>query len=515
MYQNIDLPAGIKSNGTQYQKRGAWRDGDRIRWHNGLLRPIGGWVSFGGVAGDLDQVLTDPTTEAARALLVWEGNDGTPYYAVGYNKGVKAFNEAASTVYDITPAAFVARVSGPAIEDGYGDWFYGSDAYDTARLYETATAPIFNWCFRNWGENLLMAERGAPSNLYEWDLTLAAIAVPVANSPTDFDCFHVTDQRIVMVAGTSTEPRLVTWCDSEDNTAWTPAVTNQAGFQTLSGAGRFQEIVNFQNQILLISENDAWRANYLGPPYIFGFDRVGDDCGIEAAAAVATTEAFVVWPGRRSFFLYDGNAVQPLNCDVMDEVSTALEAVDWSKTTSFVNAAWSEIWWFFQSQASTTGEPDTYITWNYKDKHWTTGTIPRTVGYGGDAGRAPVMMGSDGYIYRHEQDGVIPSVTASTEVFAETAPIELRGGNNTQYISAILPDFISTGEVDVYLIGQDAPSGPEISFGPYTISYPATSSQPIPTRARGHTVRLRVQGKSGTWSLGSLRLDFVNNGGKK
>ena len=514
MYQNVDLPAGMKSNGTLYQNRGSWFTGDRVRWHNGLLRPIGGWASFSSVTGPLDQVLTDPATETARAIHVWEANDGTPYYAVGYNKGIKAFTAGAATVYDITPLGFVDRVAGPVAEDGYGDWFYGAEAYGTARPYDAATSPIFNWCFRSWGERLLAAERGATSKLYDWDLTLLGAAAQVTNAPVDFDCFHVTDQRIVMVAGAATEPRLIQWSDSEDNTSWTPAVTNQAGFQTLSGAGRFREIVSFRNQILLISENDAWQASYLGPPYIFGFDKAGDDCGVEAAEAVATTEDFVVWPSRRNFFIYDGS-VRQLDCDVMDELADAVDDVNWGKTTSFVNANWAEVWWFFQSQNSTTDEPDAYVTWNYKANHWAVGTIPRTAGFGGDAGRAPVMMGSDGYIYKHEQVGTVPQITDTSEIFVESGPIELKGGNATQYVDSLMPDFLVTGTVDVYLIGQDAPTGPEITYGPYEVSYPATSLQPIPARARGQTIRLRVVGKSSNWSLGSLRLNFMGRGGRK
>lgn len=512
MYQNIDLPPGIRSNGTDYQSRGAWLAGDRIRWNKGLIQPIGGWNKFISGVGELDQVLTSPATQISRAVYSWRDNAGASYYVVGHNDGLAAFSRASNTVYDITPAGFTARDAGLESDTGYGDWFYGADSYGTLRPTEDEDASIFNWCFRNWGEGLLASERTSPSKLYEWDLTLADAATQVANSPTNFDCFHVTEQRIVLVAGSETEPRLVTWCDSEDNTEWSPAVTNQAGFQTLSGIGRFKEIVDFRSQLLLISENDAHLGRYLGPPYVLGFDKVGDDCGVASGAAVAATEDFVVWPGSRNFFLYDGS-LRTLDCTVIDELESAMSSINWQKTVSFVNADWSEVWWLFQSFDSATEELDSYVAWDYSTDHWITGTLDRTSGTGN--GPSPLLMGSDGYLYTHEVAGVIPTDTNNAAMFLESGPIELKGGNTTQYIDSFQPDMLAEGSADFYFIGRDRPGGPETTFGPYLVSYPSDTNQPVACRVRGHTVRMKVVGNTSLWSMGSTRLNFKNSGGKK
>ena len=39
----IELPPGMMRNGTPYAARGRWVDGNFVRWHDGSLRPIGGW----------------------------------------------------------------------------------------------------------------------------------------------------------------------------------------------------------------------------------------------------------------------------------------------------------------------------------------------------------------------------------------------------------------------------------------------------------------------------------------
>lgn len=523
-YINLDFMPGMQANGTTYTNRNVWLDGDRVRWHNNALRPIGGWEPFTVGTGQLNQVLTDPVNQKARALLAWKGNDGASLYAIGHNQGLVAWNRGGPNVYDITPTDFTPQPAGLDVEDGYGNWFYGSTAYGTERPYDEQTSPIFNWCLRLWGQNLLAAQRGAPSKLYEWDTGLGNVAEPVANAPVDFDCFHVTEQRIVMTAGSPDAPRLVQWSTSEDNTVWTPSLQNQAGFQTLTGIGRFREIVSVGDQILLIGETDAHVARYVGPPYIFSFDKVGDDCGIIAGGAVAATENFAIWPGQRSFYIFDGS-LKRLDCPVMDRMASIINTPNAGKTVAFINPEWAEAWWLFQGESTgstnaarsivTEDDVNSYIAYNFKEGHWTTGTLDRSVGGGHPVTRGPIMIGHDGYAYSHEQAGVVPYTNTPDEVFIESGPIELTdAGQPAQYITAIMPDMIDVGEADIELIGRDRPGAPEIIYGPYMISFPTNSAQPVPTRARGHSVRMRVKGRQSDFTMGSMRLDVLLGGRK-
>lgn len=512
-YETLSFPPGMSSNGTLYQNRGLWYSGDRIRWHRKLVQPIGGWETFNTSAGPLDAVILDPSVEVSRALKSWQINAGGDVYVVGTNLGLKAFSVSATTVYDITPADFIGVPLDAATSDGYGMWYYGRSAYGTPRPVDATDTTTFNWCMRNWGENLLAAPRGAPSKLYEWAPVFTNPAVAVANAPEDFSCFHVTEQRIVMVAGGTAEPREIIWSDSEDNTLWAPDLTNQAGSQTLAGAGKVLEIVDFRDIMLVVTETDVHTCRYLGPPYIFGFDKIGDDCGAVNGSSVVATENFVVWPGAGAFYIFDGS-VRRLECSVFDKVSAAVSGPNVGKTVGFVNPQWSEIWWLYQGDTGSS-EVDSYVVWDYDENHWFTGTLDRSVGGGLPVTGGPFMMGFDGVCYQHELTGIVPSDIGASEITLESGPIELTKGDTTQYIGAIQPDFIKSGEVELYIIGQDRPGGPETRFGPYLVSYPANTTQPVPCRARGNTVRLEVVGKSSTWSLGDLRLDFTGVGGKK
>ena len=51
----LQIPMGFKKNGTDYECAGRWLDGNLVRFHEGSLRPIGGWQirissAYSGVA---------------------------------------------------------------------------------------------------------------------------------------------------------------------------------------------------------------------------------------------------------------------------------------------------------------------------------------------------------------------------------------------------------------------------------------------------------------------------------
>ena len=531
-YVTLDFNVGMFANGTAYKNRQSWRSGSRVRWFGGVPRTMGGWERYTAATGQpLDPLVTDPVTQAVRAILGWKTNDGSMLYVAGHNEGLVAWRRSSNTVFDITPAGFTPRQKDYDIQSGYGNWFYGSDSYGTERPYEPSTTPTFNWCFRNWGENLLAAERGQPSNLYEWDGTLATVATVVPNAPEDFDCFHVTGERIVMTAGTGTDQRLVQWSDSENNQEWTPAVNNQAGFQRLPGIGRFRDIVNVADHYLLLSETDAYAARYLGPPFVYGFVAVGEDCGVVSPAAVIAAKDRCFWPGQREFFMYNGT-LQKVECPIMDRFAKALSGPQVSKMVGFLNSEWSECWWLYQSEDGS--EVDSYIVFGYDEGYWIDGKLNRTAGGVSTALFGPLMVDHGGVVFRHDVPNTAPvgdddfdvaelpygEYTPSMSPAPEPKPIWLLtnpmdiGNGKVAYVSYINPDFETEGAVDIYLLGQDRPGGPINFFGPYVCDFPAGQSQPIPVRARGMLISALIQSDSSNFTLGSLRLDVQVGGGR-
>ena len=45
----LKLPAGFYRNGTEFEASNRWRDGSLVRWLDGSLKPVGGWITQGGI----------------------------------------------------------------------------------------------------------------------------------------------------------------------------------------------------------------------------------------------------------------------------------------------------------------------------------------------------------------------------------------------------------------------------------------------------------------------------------
>lgn len=503
----IRLPPGFYSRGTDYQSKGRWLGGDRVRFYGGAAQSIGGWERRTDELGTaLAALLSNPATQVARAMHTWRANDGTPQLVVGHNEGLVAVGPT-GVIVDITPAGFATAPSGPTVNDGYGGGYYGLGTYGTARVTDPGDAKVFNWCMRNWGEDLMSGARGFGSVLYSYSIgDPAAVAVPGA--PADFNCFNVTPQRIVMLGGSLLEPRLLTWSDSEDRTLWTPDLTNQAGNYTLPGAGDILEIATVLDNELIVTETDAYVARYIGPPFVYGFDKVGDGCGAVCGAAVVTTQNFAVWPSTRGFFVFDGT-VRNLPCDVIDTISETLDSPQKGTFVGWHNPQWREVWWQYEKDDGSFA----YVVWGYDENYWLTGTLERSAGIDNDIFPYPLMIDPDGFLYNHDLAGVVPGDTAS-ETYLESGAIELGNGDQIMHVARMFPDFESSGSVNVTMYVSDRPGGPERTYGPYNVAFPATVDRPIMTRARGRTMRLRIEGDAGPFTVGVPRLELIPGGAR-
>ena len=498
----IDLPAGVYKNGTDYGAKGRWGDASLVRWQDGALRPIGGWlrrkVKSTGV--DMAVIVASPSTDTIRDIFSWNANNGDEATLLGSNAKVYHMNQD-NQIADITPVGFTTGLNDPALLVGYGTGLYGTEAYGVARSASGVTpVPVPRWTFDAWGEDAILASTGADGKLYDYTPG-DANAVVITNAPTDVVGAVVTDERFLMAIGSATDARKVTWCDKENNTLWAPAVTNEAGSKVLSGAGELLAIKKVLGDIIILSTTDAHIGKYLGPPYVWGFKPIGANCGIISPTSIATTDKFAFWAGKRQFWMYDGD-VRPLPCEVMDYFFHDRDPLMHSKIIATTVSQFNEVWWMYQSTVGT--DIDSYVSYNYASGHWNVGKLARTAQ--GDAGTldSPIMMDSDGFLYNHEQHGVIV-----TGAYAESGPLELKNGANNVDVRYILPDTIQNGDVTITLKGKSMPNATEYDYGPYTLT------NPTPTRATGREIRMRVtaSGARADWEFGSTRLDISGVGG--
>lgn len=485
------IPPGMYYNGTPYDAVNRWHDVNLVRWHDGSMRAVGGWERRAAESGsDLASLTATPDTETVRDCMTYRTLAGTAWSVYGSNAALYSIDYL-GTKRNITPAGFVGGSNGPVDAVGFGVAAYGIRTYGTPRFASDAYPPATaRWAFDMWGENVLASfENG---RLYEY-VPGAAAAVLVANSPLNVQDHIVTDERIVMcIQNNASDTRMVLWSDRENNTVWNSLETNYAGYYRLQGTGKLLGIYKVQGNILILSETDAHIGTYLGAPYVYGFERIGDECAPLGKRAVAATDRFIAWMSDGAFWLYDGT-IKPLPCDILDYISEDMDYRTSSKIWCIVISNYSEIWWFYQSVTSS-NDVDSYVCVNYNTGAWSRGRLARTAGYATGAFSTPIMVDDYGIIWNHEQRDIIPM----GDVYAMTGPMELGQGDTNMAIRRVFPDVKEPDQVEYTFYASQSPVGDKTAFGPYAYSMPIGT-----TGLCGRSIFMKITGATSRWSVGA------------
>jgi hypothetical protein len=501
----LDLPPGLVRNGTSYQNRNRWIDGQLIRFHEGTIRPVGGWAVARTTGG-----LEVQATGFPRYSYSWRKNDGTAWIAMGSSPG-KLYVFSAGVLTDITPAGLTQGVVNGTVSTGvgaYGADLYGGGIYGGGSIAGTII-DADTWSLDNFGEALIACFT-ADGKVYSSIPT--AQATQVTNSPTGVRAIVVTPERFLVALGTTADPRAVTWASQETMTTWTPAVGNSAGDFTLQTNGRPMSGRRTDRETLIWTDADCWSMNYIGGQFIYAFNRKGDNCGLLGPNAVAMAEGAAYWMSDGQFFRYDG-AVRSIPCDVADYVFADLDRTQRTKIIAVPISQYGEMWWFYPALGGTVGLPNVvvtltvtdeegrtgtadfllqssatlgishYVTLNYRTGVWTTGSLGRSAGVGAGVFANPMLWDETAKLYTHEtgQD------RGGTAAFVESGPLELGDGDRVLRVQSLVPDERALGQVRALLYAAFRPMETESLYGPYTLN-PLTD-----VRVSGRQFRFRLE----------------------
>ena len=358
-----------------------------------------------------------------------------------------------------------------------------------------------------------------------------------SSCPTICNIIHVSDSSRFTIAfgcndyGSAVlNPLLVRWSDQENYAVWAPAVTNQAGSFTLSAGSQIIAVRPQRQEILVFTDAALYSMQYLGPPYVWGFNQLGSNISLISPNAAITASNVTFWMGIDKFYMYDGR-VQTLPCTVWQYVFNNINGEQNYQVFAGTNEGFNEVWWYYCSADSTS--VDRYVIFNYADQVWYYGNLARTAWLDSPLRHYPTAAGYNGQVFYHENgvdDGSTnpPSPISS---YIQSANIDIEDGYQYGFIWRMLPNLkfdgstVAAPEATFELLPASNPgSGYGTAEGGDVVSannYSATRqykvqryTQQVNVRLRGRQMALKVSsdGVGTQWQVGNPRIDIRKDG---
>ena len=423
---------------------------------------------------------------------------------------------------------------------GWGAGTWGGGTWGTASAL-TVVNTLRIWTQDNFGEDLLSCVRDG--GIFFWDTSadvlgtdrvtaLASLAGADAETPTIAKQVLVSDRdRHVIVFGCDGEtsigtqdPLLIRFSSQESLTTWKAETTNTAGELRISSGSEIITAVETKSQILVFTDVSVHSLQFLGPPFTFGVSQISENTTIMGPMSAKAVDDAVFWMGFEDFYVYNGQ-VQKLPCTVRSYVFNDFNSNQSEKVTAALNSSNSEVWWFYPSSSST--EIDRYVIYNYEERVWYFGTLPRTVWLDRGVNNFPLAASTDGYLYDHENglnDGSTNPPTPMTS-FIESSQLSIGEGNDFVFLSRLIPDITFDGSVtngpsaDFTLQARNFPGGQYLQTKDSEVVQSATTpveqfTEQAFVRLRGRSFALKVQSNSVDmqWRLGTARVDARQDG---
>jgi hypothetical protein len=464
-------------------------------------------------------------------------------------QGVLSAN--AYTILSPTPATSTAATTGSAnasyqinvgtdtsfVDFGWGTGTWGLSTWGTPRPASAGLSLLSRvWQFDNYGENLIL--QLVDGSIFEWLPSggIGTRATVIAGAPTKskFALISTPDRHLVCFGTESTlgdptsqDPMFVRFSSQEDIGNFVATATNTAGGQRLTDGNEIISAVRSRGQILIWTDTALHGQQYLGPPYTFGFQQLGSNCGIIGPHASADVNGVAYWMSKDAFFVFDGT-VKKLACSVQDFVFEDLNIAQAPLVNVGINTQFNEVTWYYPTLNS--DRINRYVTYNYLENVWSIGTMARTAWHDIGTFDRPIATEflpldteatittiyglTPGRSHLYNQETGVDANGLPLPAYIYSGYFDIGDGDQVLFMKRFIPDFKrQTGDLTVRLLLRLYPqtSATPSSLDPYIIT-PTTDK--VDTRARGRQIQLRIESDElgGWWRFGTMRVDIQPDG---
>ena len=419
---------------------------------------------------------------------------------------------------------------------GAGPWSRGG--WGSSATVTVSGAQLRIWSQDNYGEDLLMAVHDG--GVYYWDTSAGVASRAVALSslaganmtPTIVKQVIVSERdRHVIVFGCDAEatpgvqdPLVIRFSSQESLTDWETRADNTAGELRLGSGSEIIGAVQTKQQVVVFTDVSIHAMQYIGPPYTFGVQEISSGVSIMGPNAMVAVGDVVFWMGKGDFYVYSGSVAQ-IPCDVKEYVFNDINTNQTLKINAGHNGSFSEVWWFYPSSDSS--ENDSYVVYNYDQKIWYYGAMPRTAWVDRGTLGYPIAASPDNYLYYQENglnDGSNNPPTALSP-YIESSVVDIGEGDQFMFASRVIPDLTfrnstSASPTATFTIkARNFPGDNFISSDANAVT--KTASVPVEQftdqvfiRLRGRSMSIRIESNqtNTAWRLGDPRLDVRTDG---
>ena len=418
---------------------------------------------------------------------------------------------------------------------GWGASTWGASTWGTPRSTSSVILDARLWSINNWGEDLVITEKDGGT--YEWNLSGGMStnrATAIANAPTTSTLSLIsTETRHVVCMGTeltigdsaSFDKMFIRWSDQENYNQWTPNVTNSAGSQRIAGGSEIRCARPAKGTILIWTDTTMQSMSFIGPPFIFGFRQLGNDCGAVGLNSAIVIDDVAYWMSDGQFFRYAGS-VQEIPCPILNHVFQDINKVQYPQVYAAQNSEFSEVVWYYCS--SSANQNDRYVIYNYLENSWYFGTMDRSTYQDNGVELNPLATEylatsnastistinglTQGRSLIYAQESGVDADGSALTAYIQSGDGDIADGETFSFINKVIPDFQNqTGDTVITLSVKDYPNDTATVGETLTVN---NTTRFVNTRIRGRQSNIKIENNNvgDNWRFGTLRVNIKQDG---
>ena len=425
---------------------------------------------------------------------------------------------------------------------GWGTSTWNTETWGTARSTSSVTLDGRDWSLDNFGELLIATVLNGST--FQWSPTndtLSGKASLVANAPTTskFSLVSTPDRHLILFGtektvgtGSSQDPLLLRFSSQEDINTYQPQAENTAGSLRIQDGSTIVGADKARGQILVWTDTSLHGLQFIGPPFTFGLNQLGRNCGLLGQHAGVVVRDVAYWMGQNAFFAFDGT-VKKLPCTVDDFVFENIDLTQSDQIFAGVNTEFAEIIWFYVTNPNNNPAPqiNRCVVYNYLEQSWSIGTLNRTSWV--DRGvfqfplateylpnttvnTTPTVIGlSNGASNYYQQEFGTDADGETMLSFIQSGDFNIdEGGEQLMRVARFVPDFRDqVGDVDVTWSFKNYPYGNVVSQTALTVTTTDTKKD---MRGRGRQANFKITSNTsgGNFKMGTFIMDVYPDGGR-